>query len=154
MNSKSSTLQIIVVIVLAVILLASIFIIRNYLNDKNHDYMVMSDIAQIKSALALSFSYNNYYPKIASATPLNDVYMKTEKLCKQGFVSSLAKCEIVLLDKIPVSNSGEVYQYFSTSEQNYFLEFNLITNNKSLGLLKGQNCATQDAYYNGSCVTQ
>ncbi len=139
-----SKIEIIIVILVIVLLLAGDYFLISYLNKKTQDIKVLSEVSQIRSSLEVYLNTNNFYPEKQSPELLNDPYNSTEKLCLSGFKRSNDDCEKHILKTVPNAylNKGNAYTYQSiNNNKNYLLEFNLLTNFKDLGLLKGKACA-------------
>jgi len=147
-------IEIILVIVLVIIVIIANFFIISYLNNKNRDVQVLSEVKQIRSALDLFFLVNNRYPEAEEVVFLNDEYAETEKLCLSGFSQLKEACDKPILNPVPnyFKDKGSYFAYQSIdNNQDYKLEFFLITNLKNQGLQKGKICASSSQLENKPC---
>jgi len=155
MSSRGFTkIEILVVSLVAlIIIIIDVFVVL-YLNTKQRDVQVLSEISQIRSGLETFLLYNNFYPNAPSPVALNDDYANTEKLCADGFKKISAQCQKNILNPVPnfYFSQDNTYTYKSSVDnKNYQIEFNLRTNFKKLGLQKGKNCATNTQLASQAC---
>lgn len=152
MSSGITKIEILIVILLALIVIGGDIFVWIYLGQKAHDINVLSDISQIRSSLEAYLTINNFYPKIETATALNDSYAGTEKLCADSFKKITDQCSATLLNPVPNTYLSEGNQYlYQTIDLNYKIEFYLKTNFPEFGLKKGANCATNTAITSNPC---
>ena len=153
-NKGITKIEILLVVAIILIIIIVDFVAISYLQKKERDIQVLSEIDQIRSSLELFLFVNNYYPMAAEPVALNDSYAETEKLCLSGFEKFNVDCEKNILRPIPNKylNEGNIYLYKSIEDnQNYQIEFTLETNFKNQGLNKGKNCATNLQIINQAC---
>lgn len=153
-NRGFSKIEIIIVVFVILLFVAGDIFASRYLAAKTKDVKVLSEISEIRSGLELYSYLNNFYPQIAEPTTLNDSYVGTEKLCREGFERFSEKCTKVLMDKIPnfYYSEGNRYLYQAVNNySDYLLEFNLETDFPELQLTKGKKCATNLQILNKSC---
>jgi hypothetical protein len=153
-NQGFTKIEILIFVLLVIIVGAVDGIVIFYLNNKEADIQVLSDISQIRSGLDEYLIKNNYYPGLDTASELNDPYAGTEKLCIEGFKRFTDKCKKEILNPVPntYKSSGGVYTYKSGSENlSYQIEFILKTDFRSQSLKKGKNCATNSQIISQPC---
>jgi hypothetical protein len=137
---------------LAVVLTFLAFFSYSYYKNVTHDIVVLSEVAQIRSALEINFVVNTLYPKVEKPVILNVRDQATEKICLSGFTTYSQACGKITMSKIPQAYRMEDYLYYSTpSADNYSLQFILNNNQKYLGLVKGVQCATSESIKSGPC---
>lgn len=147
-------IEFLIAVILILIVIGVDIIVVSYLNNKERDIKVLSEIDQLRSALEVNIQLNNHYPRQSETIPLNDSNLGTEKLCSEGFRRVTDSCEKNILLPIPnqYKPEGNVYTYQSIDNgQNYKIEFTLQTDFKDLGLAKGINCADQQQIYSQPC---
>jgi len=136
-----------------IVVVVDVFVV-SYFNKKERDIQMLSEVNQIRSSLEVYLHYNNEYPEANEPVVLNDAYEATEKLCQEGFKRFIDSCQKDILKQIPNQffAEGNRYYYQSIDSQtNYKLEFNLDTDFKELGFLKGKNCADNFQIINQAC---
>lgn len=142
MKNGFTKIEVLIFILLIVIVVAMDIFVILYLNAKNRDIQVLSEVDQIRSGLEVYLLKNNKYPGIEDIMVLNDNYQGTEKLCTDGFKKITDNCVRNILNPIPNQYSS-IYRYKSDQAANdYMLEYELMTDFKSLGLSKGKICVT------------
>ena len=155
MSSKGFTkIEVLIVAIIALIIITVDVFVILYLNKKNQDIQTLLEVSQIRSGLEVFLMANNYYPVAAEPEAMNDAYLGTEKLCLEGFEKISDQCQRNILNPIPnfYVNQGNTYTYKSIdNNKNFQLEFNLLTDFKELGLLKGKNCATNTQINSQPC---
>jgi Tfp pilus assembly protein PilE len=155
MSSRGVTkIELLISISLALIIIIVDIVVISYLNDKARDIQVLAEVSQVRSSLEVFLLNNNHYPPKQEAVLLNDSNASTEKLCLSGFMRITEKCQKNILNPIPniYLAEGNYYTYQSIDEdKNYKLEFNLTTNFKKQGILKGINCATNSQIVSQAC---
>lgn len=137
-------IELLIAVSLILVVIIVDIIVVNYLDKKERDVQVLSEISQIQSGLELYLQLNNYYPEKTEKINLNDTNLGTERLCLEGFRRLSDSCEKIIINKIPnhYKSDGNVYIYQSVDNgKNYKIEFTLKSNFKALGLAKGKNCA-------------
>lgn len=146
-------IDIIISVSLIIIVIGIDFGVISYLNKKEQDIQILSEISQIRSGLETFILINNYYPEAPEPISLNDVYQGTEKLCQEGFKRASDTCLKTIMPKVPnvYKDIGINYSYKTIDANNYQIEFYLLTNFKNLGLLKGPNCATNNQIMSQTC---
>jgi len=149
-----STVEIIVVIIIILLLIGGNVFLSLYLQKKNQDLSVLSDLSRIKSGLDLYYSLNRTYPLKAQVVELNDEYEGTEIICANGFGRKKDGCD-KFLAIVPNTyfQQGNRYSY-QTNENasSYQIQFNLLTNISYLRLIKGPNCLVDGVIQSGKCV--
>lgn len=153
MNKGITKIEVLIVVIIILIIIIVNVVVISGLNNKTHDIQVLSEIKQVRSGLELFLLNNNYYPQSAEAVILGDVYQGTEKLCLAGFKKLNEVCQKNILNPVPsfYSTQDNLYRYKSLDNLNYQLEFNLKTNFKDQGLLKGIQCATNTGIVSQPC---
>jgi len=155
MFSKGITkIEILISIGVALVIIIVDIVVISYLNNKTRDIQILSEIDQIRSGLEVFLLTNNHYPIRETQALLNDSDVLTEKLCIEDFVRITERCEKNILNPVPnfYKSLGNFYTYQSIDEnKNYLLEFNLKTNFKKQGILKGVNCATNSQIVSQPC---
>lgn len=142
MKNGFTKIEVLIFILLIVIVVAMDIFVILYLNTKNRDIQVLSEVDQIRSGLEVYLLKNNKYPGLEDIMVLNDNYQGTEKLCSNGFKKKTDDCIRDILNPIP-NQYGSVYRYRANqAASDYMLEYELKTNFKSLGLSKGKICVT------------
>lgn len=137
-------IELLIAVSLILVVIIVDIVVVNYLNKKEQDIQVLSEISQIQSGLELYLHLNNYYPEKTEKIDLNNANLGTEKLCLEGFRRISDSCEKNIISPLPnhYKSEGNVYIYQSVDNgKNYKIEFTLKSNFKSLGLAKGKNCA-------------
>ncbi len=139
---------------IVVVLIVGIVFLRMFLQSRSADLQTISDIARVQSALEFTYAVNTHFPIYADVVPLGSAEHKSQRLCLRGFTSSVESCERVVMHTIPnAGTGGYVYQTFDGG-QSYGMTFTLARNHRSLGLMRGQICATPDGFSQGPCLTQ
>ena len=155
MPSRGFTkIEILIVAILIVIILVADFFVISYLNSKQQDVQVLSEVSQIRSGLEVYLLANNYYPEALDPIVLNSDYTNSEKLCIEGFKKFSAACAREILNPIPnlYLTKGNSYIYKSTdNNKNYQLEFTLLSDFKAQGLKKSKNCAINSQIISQPC---
>ncbi len=141
--------EVIVVIALALMIIATDAFTIIYLRNRSRDIQVLSEISQIRSALESYRVIANAYPIALDAVPLADSYQGTQKLCAQGFMRFTQACTRTIMARVP--STGQ-YQYRSLQDGgDYQLQFTLVTALQKLGFAKGTACATSAGIANQTC---
>jgi hypothetical protein len=155
MSSRGFTkIEILIVVIIAIIIIISDVFIIIFLNAKERDIQILSEISQIRSGFEVFLLANNYYPIAMTPIALNDTYASTEKLCLDGMKQFADQCQKNILNPMPnyYLQEGNQYRYQSLdNNQNYQLEFILGTNFEKQGLKKGVNCANNSQILSQPC---
>lgn len=125
-----------------------------YVNRKAADIQTLSDVQQIRAALEVYISHNNYYPESTEMIELNNAYASTQKLCTDGFKQFNAPCDKTIMRVIPNTNYGNGNRYFYQAvaeSKDYNIQFTLQTNFRGQGLIQGTQCATSSGISSQSC---
>jgi hypothetical protein len=155
MGSRVTKIEVVIIIFLILLAIGGDIFANWYLNKKARDITILSEINQIRSALEVFLSANNYYPKTTDFVALNDAYLGTQKLCLEGFKRESDICSKNILDPLPnfYTKQGNAYAYKSVENgQNYEIQFTLNTNFPQFGLKKGINCATNLTIISQPCL--
>ncbi|MFA5188956.1 MAG: type II secretion system protein [Patescibacteria group bacterium] len=155
MSSRGFTkIEILIVAILIVLVLAADFFVISYLNSKQQDVQVMSEISRLRSGLEAYLLKNNYYPVSLEPLVLNSELNSSEKLCVEGFEKFSFQCAQEILNPVPnlYLTKGNSYIYKSTdNNKNYQLEFTLLSDFPAQNLKKGKNCATNSQIISQPC---
>ncbi|MDD5341580.1 MAG: hypothetical protein PHC97_04065 [Patescibacteria group bacterium] len=153
MQRGFTTIDLIITISLVILVIAGDIFAVLYLNQKSRDITVLSEISQTRSALEVFLQFNNFYPKSTNVVNLDEAYYRTEKLCQSGFQSAADSCDKIILNALPnfYQAQGNVYQYRTTADNSYQIQFVLQTNFPEQGLKKGVNCATNNQIISQPC---
>lgn len=151
-----SQVEIIVVIAISIVVIGIVIATSWYLSQKNKDIATLSDIARITSALDITYAVNTNYPLYDSGVELGVQALGTQQLCLRGFTALTAQCDQVILRPLPQNEAGTMpFWYISTNQgADYGIEFELLTNHTTLGLLKGLNCAIPGGIQPGACIQE